>query len=172
MMGSGKTEIGRILSSRIGLDCIDLDEYIQASAHMAVVDIFKVFGEAHFRDLEERALEQLALNGQEFVLCCGGGVVLSEKNRAVLKDRFLSVWLDVPLVELERRLANHRVGRPLLMAENWMERLKLLYTQRRLLYKNSATIRYCWQKEEGIAESAIEIERLIHAQVVRGAPGE
>ncbi len=165
MMGSGKTEIGRILSAKMNFDCVDLDGYIEQSARMSIVDIFNAFGEARFRELESSALAELAVSEKDFVLCCGGGIILSEKNREILTRRFTSVWLDVPLQELERRLMDQRTTRPLLLEAHWKEKLNTLYISRGDLYQASTHLRYRWEPSHSAEESAAEIERLIRAHI-------
>ncbi len=172
MMGSGKSEIGQRLSSRLDLRCIDLDVYIENSIGMPIFDIFRMHGEAQFREHESRALTELATRDKDFVLCCGGGVVISDKNREILLRHFLSVWLDVPLHELVHRLMDQRSNRPLLRGPGWKEKLKELYEYRSPLYEASAHLRYRWEPGQGAEESATEIERLIRAQLIPGDPQE
>jgi len=172
MMGSGKTEIGQRLSAKMGFECVDLDARIEKTAGMSIVDIFERLGEARFREMESRALAELAERGEDFVLCCGGGVVLSGVNRAILLRNFVSVWLDVPLQELERRLSDQRSGRPLLCDAAWREKLKTLYESRSPVYEASAQLCYRWAPGHDAEESAAEIERLILARAVPGHPRE
>ncbi len=161
MMGSGKTEIGHILSAKMGLDCIDLDEFIEKSVQMKVSDIFESWGESRFRGIETNALMELSASTRSFVLCCGGGVVLSEYNRNLLLHRFLSVWLDVPREELERRLTDQRACRPLLRETQWKRKLETLYNERKDMYQTSAHIHYFWEDGQNAEDSASEIQRLI-----------
>ena len=58
-MGSGKTTVGRLLAKRTGLPFVDMDDYIEEKAGMAVSEIFKRHGEAYFRDLEHEASKEL-----------------------------------------------------------------------------------------------------------------
>lgn len=172
MMGSGKTSIGQILSARMGFDCIDLDTHIAQATQMSIEKIFKDFGENYFRGIEQSALETLASDDLDIILCCGGGVVLRKKNRTILEKAFLTIWLDVPNRELERRLLMQRDSRPLISSNDWKTQLQMIYRQRLKKYQETATIRYVWKVGSSPFESASDIENLISAWTESRAPQE
>ena len=60
-MGCGKTTVGKLLAKRLGLEYIDLDDEIIREAGMPIPDIFSIYGEAHFRDLEHEAVHNLEI---------------------------------------------------------------------------------------------------------------
>jgi len=172
MMGSGKTSIGQILAVRMGIDCIDLDSHIAQTTKMSIEKIFNEFGEDHFRRIEENALESFATDDRHLILCCGGGVVLRKKNRTILKRSFLTVWLDVPRAELERRLLKQHASRPLISSNDWRAQLQAIYRQRIKWYRDIATIRYVWKDGSSPLDSAIDIEKLIFSWTESKAPQE
>lgn len=89
-MGAGKTTLGKKLAKKLGVSFADTDRLIGAR-HGSISRIFEKHGEEHFRDLETKALER-ALN--EFdVVATGGGVVLKEENRNLIKDHRV-IFLD------------------------------------------------------------------------------
>lgn len=153
-MGSGKTEVGRIIAASLGVEFQDLDEWIEASAGATVSALFSTLGEEGFRKLEHRALTAAADWGRPFVLSCGGGIVGLETNRHLLKERFRTVWLDVPDQELESRLEGCRAGRPLLADDRWRERIRELCEKRRPWYGEVARLRHLWCPGEGPEDSA------------------
>ncbi len=161
MMGSGKTTLGQLLAAHRGVDFFDLDQVIEARSRLKVSEIFRRFGEEGFRNLEEDALRSLAEADTSMVLGCGGGVVLRASNRSFLKERFTTVWLDVPIHELCRRLSNERAHRPLLLSETWEIDLKNILHQREPLYRQTAVIHSMWQEGQSLEESANIIETLI-----------
>lgn len=110
-MGAGKSTVGSRLARSRGLPFVDLDEELEAAFAHPIADIFATFGEPAFRAMEERLLAQ-ALSLPDRVVALGGGAVLSERSRRLLRERATWVHLDVPLHELERRVAG-RPGRPL-----------------------------------------------------------
>ncbi|GMP26314.1 hypothetical protein CsSME_00002804 [Camellia sinensis var. sinensis] len=117
MMGSGKTTIGRILSDVLGYSFFDCDAMIeQTVGGTSVAEIFKLYGESFFRDNETEVLRKLTMM-QRLVVSTGGGAVIRPINWKHMQ-KGISVWLDVPLEALARRIAAVGTGsRPLLHQE-------------------------------------------------------
>jgi len=111
-MGSGKSTVGRLIADQLGLPFIDLDEHIVAEAGMSIAEIFDRGGEGAFRDLETAALRDLA-TAPDSVVACGGGVVVRDENRALLKLLGRAVYLRVSAGESLARIGDTST-RPLL----------------------------------------------------------
>lgn len=114
-MCSGKTTLGKALAARVGLDFLDLDQFIEERQRMSVSDIFTTYGEARFRQLERDALVELA-GRHDVVVACGGGTPCFFDNIDVMKRSGLTVWLRPSLETLARRLRQGRSTRPLIAA--------------------------------------------------------
>jgi shikimate kinase len=112
-MGSGKSTVGRILAARMGRPFVDLDEEIVAAAGKSVAGIFAEDGEVAFRAFEHAALAELAQSPPS-VVACGGGIVLREENRALLRHSGTAVYLKVSAEEALARIGDVS-GRPLLV---------------------------------------------------------
>ncbi|XP_076917617.1 shikimate kinase, chloroplastic-like [Bidens hawaiensis] len=114
MMGSGKTTIGQILSEVLGYSFFDSDKLIEQSVGgIAVADIFKLRGEAFFRDNETEVLHKLS-SMRRLVISTGGGAVVRPINWKYM-HKGVSVFIDVPLDALAQRLtAIGTASRPLL----------------------------------------------------------
>ncbi|XP_066368983.1 shikimate kinase 2, chloroplastic-like [Miscanthus floridulus] len=113
-MGSGKSTVGKILAEVLGYSFFDSDKLVEQAVSMpSVAQIFKVHSEAFFRENGSCALRDLS-SMRRLVVATGGAAVIRTINWNYMK-KGLSVWLDVPLDALAKRIA--RVGtasRPLL----------------------------------------------------------
>ena len=112
LMGAGKSTIGRRLAHALGLQFIDSDQEIVEAAGCSISDIFEIYGEAIFRDVEQRVLLRL-VGGEPCVIATGGGAFMNPVIRNAIKEKTTSVWLkaDLPIL-LER--VSRRDTRPLL----------------------------------------------------------
>jgi shikimate kinase len=165
LSGSGKSTVGRLLSSRLGLPVRDTDRLIEARVGATVASIFANQGEAEFRRLETQILADACLGCN--IVATGGGVVLLPENRRVMREGNLVIWLDVPIPVLARRLAAHVHGeeRPLLKGAGLQERLQKLYAERSALYKQTAHVR-CAAPDSGPSGShriAVELTKIYRA---------
>lgn len=133
MMGVGKSSIGRRLGSRLGVPFVDADTEIERAAGMSIADIFARHGEAAFRSGEARVIARL-LNGGPQVLATGGGAVMNEATRALIKERGVSVWLSAELDLLLRRISKRKAERPMLQTEDPAATLRDLLTTREPIY--------------------------------------
>lgn len=122
LMGVGKTTIGRRLAEHFGLPFVDADEEIEKAAGQSVADIFAHYGEAAFRDGEQKVISRL-LEGETRVLATGGGALTHPKTRERLKERAITLWLRTDIKVLARRVAN-KPHRPLLRERNPLDVLK------------------------------------------------
>ncbi len=133
MMGAGKTSIGRRLANLLHMPFLDADAEIEKAANLTIPEIFAQYGEAHFREGEERVVARL-LAGGPAVIATGGGAFMSEATRAACRENGVTVWLraDVPvLLERVRKKAN----RPLLNNPDPEAVLRRLLTEREPIYR-------------------------------------
>ncbi len=154
--GSGKSSVGKALAAYLGCRFADSDEAIRAKAGLSIPELFMQRGEEAFRALESSVLAELSAaptdapdameSAVRLVLATGGGSVLSEGNRRLLRERCFVVWLDISPESAARRLAGKggkagKTGRPLLDAGDAAERLIALDKERRPLYEGLADLR-------------------------------
>lgn len=117
-MGSGKSTVGRELHHRLGYPWVDMDHEIERRVGKSVAAIFAQEGEDFFRKKETELLQELAEHREaHHIISTGGGVVMREENRALLKRIGFVVWLDAPFEIIHERTARNR-DRPLLRTEN------------------------------------------------------
>jgi shikimate kinase len=132
--GSGKTVVGRALARRWDVEFRDTDEDVEATSGRSVSDLFVESGEGAFRELEHAAVER-GLAEHEGVLALGGGAVMDEDTRTLLRDARV-VFLDVGLAQAMGRLKMNR-SRPLLLG-NIRAQWQSMATTRRPWYEEVA----------------------------------
>ena len=135
-MGSGKSSVGRALARKLSCRLVDLDSEIVAASGCSINDIFLRNGEAAFRVLESEQLERLLSENGESVIATGGGAVIAEHNRRLMRSRGVVVNLEVSLEQVLTRL-HGCTSRPLLDGKNAPECLKALMEAREHFYADS-----------------------------------
>jgi shikimate kinase len=91
--GSGKTTVGRVIADRLGWRFLDADAELEERHAETIREIFAAEGETGFRNKESVVLADLCAQ-RETVIATGGGVVLRETNRDLLKRRGFIAWLS------------------------------------------------------------------------------
>ncbi|XP_048559680.1 shikimate kinase 3, chloroplastic isoform X2 [Triticum urartu] len=143
MMGSGKTTVGKIIAEVLGYSFFDSDKLVEQSVGIpSVAEIFQVHSEAFFRDNESEVLRDLS-SMHRLIVATGGGAVIRPINWSYMK-KGLTIWLDVPLDALARRIAAvGTASRPLLHQESGdpyakaYAKLTALFEQRMDSYANA-----------------------------------
>jgi len=112
-MGAGKSLVGAALAARVGHRFIDLDERLCERFGVSISEVFAVHGEGIFRAAETDELIRCA-DERDAVVATGGGAFCNEANREIISEsKGVSVYLDLPWEELDRRLAADNGGRPM-----------------------------------------------------------
>ncbi len=134
-MGAGKTTVGKSLARKLGADFQDTDAWIEQEMGLAVSDIFREFGEEHFRLLETMLVRNLAFSLRHTVLSVGGGLPVKLENQSYLKKIGKVIYLEVSKETVLRRLAKD-TSRPLLAGEpsKVSNRIELLLKERGPVY--------------------------------------
>jgi len=135
LMGAGKSTVGRRLAQRLGLMFKDADTEIEAAANLTIADIFAIYGEASFREGEERVIARLLRQGP-MVLATGGGAFMRETTRERIGEGGISVWLKAELDVLMRRVKK-RGTRPLLQTDDPEDTMRRLMAMRHPVYETS-----------------------------------
>ena len=138
LMGSGKSVIGKELASYYKLSFFDSDDEIEKSTGNKINQIFKNHGELYFRKIEEKVCEKL-LTLENVVIALGGGSILSKKTRNLIKMNSYSIYVEVDINILEKRL-KYSKKRPLLQNVNKKNKLNDLLSER-LIYYNMANLK-------------------------------
>ena len=112
-MGAGKTTLGKAFARAMGLTFIDLDWYIAERFHKTIRELFTERGEEEFRNLERRMLHEVA-EFEDVVISVGGGTPCFFDNVEFMNMAGETVYLDVNIQVLFRRLKVAKQQRPLL----------------------------------------------------------
>jgi shikimate kinase len=114
-MGSGKSSVARRLARFEKMNSIDMDTYIEREAGMKIATIFETEGEAGFREREAAFLHSMFKRDRS-ILSCGGGVVVRDESREILKLLGTIIYLKVDADEAVSRISRPET-RPLLSGD-------------------------------------------------------
>ena len=137
-MGSGKSKIGKLLSSQLNLNLIDIDREIEAKFEKTIVDIFASEGEQGFRKKEIDFLTEVN-EIEDAVVSTGGGIIEASANRDILNKEEYVVFLNAS-VESQFQATKDKTKRPLLNNETPRQVLESLYEHRLELYKSVSNL--------------------------------
>ena len=132
-MGSGKTTIARQLDS----DFVDMDALLEGRLGMPIARFFEEKGEAAFRQLEEEVLADLLKTDK--VISTGGGIVISPRNRDLLKQNPENIYLKADFETLYQRISADKDNQRPLFLKNSKEDLAVIFKERQAWYEEVAS---------------------------------
>ena len=132
-MGAGKSTIAR------GLDpnYLDMDALIEQRLGMSIVEFFAEKGEVAFRQIESEVLADLLQTNQ--VVSTGGGVVISQRNRDLLKTNSDNIYLKADFETLYQRISADEDNQRPLFLDNSKEELAAIFQERQAWYEEVAS---------------------------------
>ena len=143
--GSGKSALSKLLAEYINYTFFDMDKVIESRENKTINKIFEESGEEYFREVESNVLEELS-NIKNAVISTGGGTVLKDKNRTLMRVRGIVIFIDRPA---ELIVNNINVSeRPLLVQDK--NKLIELSKKREALYRECAKVIFnhnTWDKD-------------------------
>tara|TARA_E500000178_G_scaffold348908_1_gene404853 strand:+ start:1307 stop:1867 length:561 start_codon:yes stop_codon:yes gene_type:complete len=131
-MATGKTTIGKKLSSKLKMPFLDSDKEIELSYNMKVIDIFKTHGEKKFREIEEKIITD-KINSSKyngFIMSLGGGAYLNNNINKAIDAVGISIWLNAQIETIEKRIKQSKTQRPLVLKFNSRDKLEKLMKDR------------------------------------------
>jgi len=161
MMGAGKTAVGKSVAVKLGVPFLDSDEQIEIAANMTIAEIFGRDGEEFFREKETQVINRLLLE-ESCILSTGGGAFLAQRNRVIIREHGVSVWLRADLDLLWNRV-RHKTTRPLLRTPDPFKTLSEIYEARVPLY-GRADIVVDANPNHSIEEMAETVIKALHAR--------
>ncbi|MCA9035228.1 MAG: shikimate kinase [Planctomycetaceae bacterium] len=169
--GCGKSSVAPLLADALQCEWVDSDAVIEERAGCSIRQIFESEGETGFRLRETETLQALTAADRAstsgcFVIAAGGGAILAERNRELMKNAGPVVWLDAPDATLAARIAgdiNTASRRPSLTGQSVTDEVTAVMSIRRPIYLQTATITV-----DADANSPDEVCRLILSKLNRG----
>ncbi len=140
MRGSGKSSVGPVVAQRLDWPFVDLDRLIEQREGLSIAQIFATHGEPYFRDQEQAALNEVAA-GNEQVVALGGGAILRQENRELIRRTGHGVWLQACSEELQARIQADSASdslRPRLTPLSLADELQVVAQERAMFYAECA----------------------------------
>jgi shikimate kinase len=134
-MGTGKTEVGRVIARKLGYVLIDVDGEIEKSQKMKIADIFRECGELAFRDIESSVIRSLS-ERERTVISTGGGAVLRQENMDNLRKQGMIFCLKASAGTIYDRTRRSN-DRPLLRVEDPLAKINELLVARQPYYEKA-----------------------------------
>jgi shikimate kinase len=162
LMGAGKTTIGRQLATSLHLPFYDSDKAIEEQTGVDIPTIFEYEGEDGFRIREQNMIQELTqIDGM--VLATGGGAILREENRKVLKENGFIVYLQCSVDKILQRTKRDN-QRPLLNTADPRERIEKLFAEREGYYLACAdfTIETSTMQSKAVVQNILNEYNDIH----------
>ncbi len=138
-MATGKTTIGKRLSSKLNLPFYDSDREIELSLGCSINEYFRIYGESKFRAIEEKVIIEKIQNNKDnnFIMSLGGGAYLNHSIRKLINFIGISIWLNSDIDIIYNRLKKSKNKRPLIITFNTKQKLEKLLKERILHYQKA-----------------------------------
>ena len=154
-MGTGKSQVAKKLGALLKRPVISTDRLIEAQEHKSIADIFQTSGEAHFRALEKKIINEISQKGSQ-IIDCGGGVVLDPENVVNLKRNGTLICLVASAETILERVQRNP-HRPLLKGADPFTKIKELLEARKSHYAQAdATIATDGKKAEDVCQEVLK----------------
>ena len=135
--GTGKSAVGQLLASWLGLRVVSLDAEVQRKACKSIPEIVEQVGWPGFRDLEEQIVATFAAQDGQ-VIDCGGGVIESEANFERLRTAGLVVWLKASADTIISRIQGDTQRPSLSGGKSFIDEVEEVLRRRTPLYRRIA----------------------------------
>ena len=138
-MATGKTTIGKKLSSKLNLPFFDSDKEIELALGCSINEYFRTNEESKFRAIEEKIIIEKIKNNKDnnFIMSLGGGAYLNYNIRELINCVGISIWLNGNIDIIYNRLIKSKIKRPLMVTFNTKEKLEKLLKERMLYYQRA-----------------------------------
>jgi len=161
LMGAGKSTIGKQIAHILDFQFFDADCEIEAAAQMSITELFALYGEQEFRNLERRVIARL-LQQKMLVLATGGGAFMNAQTRENIRTHAISIWLKADLDILMERVLRKNT-RPLLQNDNPRGVMENLMQERYPIYAQAdiTVLSHDGGREEVVKDVLDNLERYL-----------
>ena len=138
-MATGKTAVGKKLSSKLNMPFFDSDKEIELASGCSINEYFRTHGETKFRAIEEKTIIEKIKNNKDknFIMSLGGGAYLNHNIRRLVNFVGISIWLNGNIDIIYNRLKKSKNERPLMVTFNTKDKLEKLLKERMLYYQKA-----------------------------------
>lgn len=134
MPGSGKSSLGRRVANNMRIPYVDMDQRISDGVGCTIPQLFERYGEQAFRNAETNTLIQLTRE-EPSIISTGGGTVLRETNRTIMRNHGVIILIDRPLEDI---MSDIKLDRRPLLAQKGLGEVERLYHERIDIYRSVA----------------------------------
>lgn len=146
-MGSGKSTVGKLLADRLNYRFVDIDEKIAEYEGKTIPQIFETKGEAYFRKIETKMIQQ-AVGERAQVIATGGGAIMDDVNEKIIRQNScFIIYLEADPDNILKRISDCK-DRPLIQGEDLAEKTMKLYDSRLERYRASCSVKIDANKSE------------------------
>ena len=140
MMGSGKSSVAPLLSSKLNIPYIDTDKDLVEILDAEIKEIFTSLTKEKFYHLESTYFLE-HIKGKQHIYATGGGIILNDFNKKILKNKGKTILLEASVDTLYNRLKSEATStRPLLTNKLNKDSIKKIWLERKNMYRNCADI--------------------------------
>lgn len=155
MPGSGKSSLGKRVAGQLRIPYVDMDQRISALVGCTIPELFERYGEEAFRHAETNTLVQLTYE-QPSLISTGGGTVMREENRAIMRNFGVIILIDRPLEDI---MSDIKLDRRPLLAQKGLSEVERLYHERIDTYRAAADI--VLDNSQGYHAGVYNLDRIV-----------
>jgi len=167
-MATGKTTVGKKLSSKLNIPFFDSDREIELILGCSINEYFRTHGETKFREIEKKTIIEKIKNNNDksFIMSLGGGAYLNHSIRKLINFVGISIWLNGNIDIIYNRLKKSKNERPLIVTFNTKEKLEKLLNENFNddfnILRDEALLGNKYKTNSLLSETEFEIEKNVY----------